>query len=215
MKNNFMKINIEDYLHSIDSAFREKTQKDIYMTYIMIFSAIFAFSYLLFWDSSFATFEKTRSNVLTLESKITTDNIFIKMNPESKIQQLEQEIQGINQKMLVHKDNNAYIKSKIETISSLIYDERSWGEYLDSISKNAQRFNIKILDFTNKYAVDSSSFGHILDISISSTGNFKNTLRFINSLEQSDLVIDIHNVNIKADKKLTSDLNISVWGITY
>ena len=48
-----MKINIEDYLHKIDNAFKGKEQKEIYMTYIMIASAIFAFSYLLFWDSSF------------------------------------------------------------------------------------------------------------------------------------------------------------------
>ncbi len=43
-----MKINIENYLHQIDTSFKEKGQKDIYMTYVIIFSVIFAFSYLLF-----------------------------------------------------------------------------------------------------------------------------------------------------------------------
>jgi hypothetical protein len=37
----------------------------------------------------------------------------------------------------------------------------------------------------------------------------------MNSLEQSDLVVDIHSINIQAAKKLQSDLNISVWGIIY
>jgi len=215
MKSKMFTINIEDYLHAIDASLSAKTQKDIYMTYIMIFAGIFAFAYLLFWDSSVEDFEQTRSNVVNLEHKINSDKRFLQLNPESKITKLTQDITAINAEMIVHKDNNAYIKSKIETISSLIYDERTWGEYLDSISKNAQKYNVKIKNFTNKYTATSSSFGHILDITLSSTSNYRNTLRFINSLEQSDLVVDIHDVSIKAQNKLNTDLNISVWGITY
>lgn len=215
MKKPVMKINIEDYLHAIDAAFSGKTQKDIYMTYIMIFSAIFAFAYLFFWDSSLAEFEQTRKNVVRLNNQINADNNFLNKNPKSKIVRLDKEIKNINNKMIVHKDNNAYIKSKIETISSLIYDERTWGEYLDSISKNAQKYHVKIKNFSNKYANNDKHFGHVLDITISSSANYKNTLRFINSLEQSDLVVDIHALSIKAQKSLNTDLNISVWGITY
>ena len=117
--------------------------------------------------------------------------------------------------MILLKDNNAYIKSKIETISSLIYDERTWGEYLYSISRNAQKYHVKITTLSNKYSSNGKSFGHILDISIKATGNYKNTLLFINSLEQSELVVDIHDFTIQAQNSLNSDLNISVWGITY
>ena len=210
-----MKINIEDYLHQIDSYFKEKSQKDTYMTYVMVSGLIFAFAYLLFWDSSFAEFENTRAKVVVLERNLNTDKLYLQRNPESKIIKIDQEINAINEQMILNKDNNAYIKSKIETISALIYDERSWGEYLDSIATNAQKYHIKVLQLTNKYADNNNSFGHILDISIKSSGNYKNTLRFINSLEQSELVVDIHSLNIKAEKNLKSDLNISVWGITY
>jgi len=210
-----MKINIEDYLHRIDVAFKDKSQKDTYMTYIMVVAVIFAFAYLLFWDSSFEKFERTRASVNNLQVKINADKAFLQRNPESKIIQLEREINKINNKVIALKDTNAYIKSKIETISSLIYDERAWGEYLDSITKNAQKYDIKLITLTNKYAQTDSSFGHILDITIKSVANYKNTLKFINSLEQSELVVDIHNFDIKADQVLNTDLNISVWGITY
>jgi len=210
-----MKINIEDYLHQIDAYFKDKSQKDTYMTYAMVVGIVFAFAYFLFWDSSFEEFESTRSKVVVLERNLNTDKRYLQQNPESKITRLDQEINTLNDTMTMHKDNNAYIKSKIETISALIYDERSWGEYLDSISTSAQRNHIKILQLSNKYADNNNSFGHILDISVKVTGNYKNTLRFINSLEQSELVIDIHSLNIDATKSLTSDLEISVWGITY
>ncbi len=210
-----MKINIEDYLQRIDNAFKGKTQQEIFMTYGMIFALLFAFSYLLFWDTSIDKFETTNAKIKAVEGKINLDNIYLKSNPETKIVQLEKDIKDAEVSLVSQKENNAYIKSKIETISSLIYDEVAWGEYLHSISINAKKYNIKILDFTNRYATKSESFGHILDISLKTTGKYKNTLRFINSLEQSDLVVDIHTIGIKAQNRLNADLNISVWGITY
>ncbi|MDF1877970.1 hypothetical protein JHD47_09100, partial [Sulfurimonas sp. SAG-AH-194-L11] len=50
---------------------------------------------------------------------------------------------------------------------------------------------------------------------INTTANYKNTFLFINSLETSELVVDIHDFTIKAQDGLNTDLNISVWGITY
>jgi len=210
-----MKISIEDYLHQIDSAFKDKTQKDVYMTYIMIFGSIFAFAYLLFWESSLQEYETKKQEIASLDKKIMTDSIYLKVNPKTKIAQLEANIKQIDADILVKKDDNSYIKTKIEAISSLIYDERAWGEYLYSISKNAKKYDVTILNFTNQFATDSRAFGHMLDISIKSTGKYHNTIKFINSLEQSNLVVDIHQLNIQAKEKLSSDLNISVWGITY
>ena len=210
-----MKINIEDYLQKIDNSFKDKAQKDIYMTYIMIFAVIFAFSYLLFWDTSVESFNDTNTKISTIQRKINADNTFLRRNPEVKIAKLDKEIKIASLSLETVKKNNAYIKRKIEAIPFLIYDERTWGEYLHSISKNAKKYDVKILDFTNKYATHNKSFGHILDITLQTTSGYKNTLRFINSLERSDLVVDIHDINIKAEKRLNSDLNISVWGITY
>lgn len=211
-----MKITIEDYLQKIDHSFQDKTQRDIYMTYIMIFSIIFAFAYLLFWDTSEADFTSKRAQVVSLERKITNDNLFLERNPASKIVQIENQTKATLAQMLTVKDNNQYIKMKIEEISSLIYDEQTWGAYLHSISTNARKYNVKILSFNNTYTDSQKSFGHILDINLSTTGQYTNTINFINSLEQSDLVVDLHELNIQAeDATLNSNLNISVWGITY
>jgi hypothetical protein len=101
----------------------------------------------------------------------------------------------------------------LEQISSLYYDEKVWGSYLDSVSHYARAYNVKLAKFGNRLQTDNSSFGHVLDITISSEGPYKNTLKFINALEQSQLVVDLHDFNITADEKLKGDLNISVWGI--
>lgn len=210
-----MKFNIEDYLHKIDSAFKDKSQKDIYMTYFMVFALIFAFSYLLFWDTSENDFLSKKSQIDSLQSRIQADETYLSANPEQKIVVLDQQIQKAQTEMLGYKDKNQYIKTKIEAISSLIYDESTWGEYVDSISQNAQKYNVRILNFYNHFVDTNASFGHVLDINLHTVGNYKNTLKFINSLEQSDLVVDIHDLEIRAQDTLNSDLNISVWGIRY
>ncbi|RLA71602.1 MAG: hypothetical protein DRG78_25005 [Epsilonproteobacteria bacterium] len=208
-------INIEDYLHKIDLTFKDKTQKDIYMTYFMVFALIFAFSYLLFWDTSEGDFNKKSAQISTISTKINVDNIFLQQNPQVKVNMLDEEIAAAKNGLILNKDNNNYIKSKIETISSLIYDERTWGEYLHSISNNAQKYGVQIVNFTTKNTLSSNQFGHMLDINIKSTGDFRNTLKFINSLETSELVVDIHSLDIRAEDTLNSDLNLSVWGIIY
>jgi Tfp pilus assembly protein PilO len=210
-----MRINIEDFLHKIDLYFKDKEPKDAYMIYIMVASSIFAVAYLLFWDSSFEQFENTRKEVQKVQKQIRTDEMFLQRNKANRIVQLEKEVEKIQKDIIIHKDNNAYIKAKIETISSLIYDERTWGEYINSISTNAQKYNVQILELTNSFSDVNNNFGHLLDITIKSSSNFKNTLLFINSLEQSELVVDLHDFKIDAQNSLVSDLNISVWGIKY
>lgn len=210
-----MKTGIEDLLHQIDHSLKTKSQKDVYMTYTMIFAIFFAISYLFYWESSFESFEAKNKEIIAVETNIRNDNLYLKYNTEAKITQLESEILQANNEMMMHKDNNAYIKNKIEAISFLIYDERAWGEYLHSISTNAKKYDVKILNFTNQLAQTNASFGHVLDITIKSIADYKNTLNFINSLEQSDLVVDLHDFTIAAKDGLNSDLNISVWGITY
>ncbi len=209
-------INIENYLHRIDSELKKKSKKDVKLTYVMVAGVIFAFAYL-FWDSSISEFEASKEQISSLQEKIKNDKMYLQANPETIIATLDNEIEKIKIKLIDKKDQNSYIKSKIETISSLIYDEKRWGKYINSIAKDALRHNIKILELKNEYvsSSDSESFGHMLNLEISLSGSYKNTLRFINALEQSDLVVDISNLEIKAQERLNTNLKISVWGITY
>lgn len=209
-----LKLAIEEFLQSIDTFFRLKSQKDVKIIYIMIVFISSAVAYP-FYDLSIDEFKIIKEKVDNLSTKIDADKNYLLVNTETKIAMLKQDVIKIKNEILITKNNNQYIKGKIETISSLIYDERTWGEYLHSISINAVKHNVKIININNKYVDSNASFGHILDISIDATGKHSDTLNFINSLEQSDLVVDLHDFNISAEDKLKSRLDISVWGITY
>ncbi|MFA6188001.1 MAG: hypothetical protein WC680_01850 [Sulfuricurvum sp.] len=208
-----MKFNIEDYLYSLDQTLSLKSERDKMVMFVMIFASLSAFSYLLLWESSEASFKVSHEKAIQMESDLTNDKNYLEANPVEKIAQLERETVAIQVEHQHYIQYNTYIKEQIEQISSLYYDEKVWGGYLDSISKYARAYNVKLLQFGNTLTTDNSSFGHVLDIHVKAEAPYKNTLKFINALEQSYLVVDLHDFNMMADKKLTSDLNISVWGI--
>jgi hypothetical protein len=207
-------INLEKILTDIDLQLKKRSKKDLYLIYIMIFSVIFTSSYLLFWESSKNEFKTKRLQVLALKEKIKLDKTYLNKNDKTKVTEIDTIIKESKNKTQLYIKNNNYLKKKIQEISSLIYNETAWGEYLLSISKKAKENNIKILNFENKYSKNNSSFGHVLDITIRSSGKFNNMLNFINSLEQSELVVDIHTLKIEAKEQLVCELKISVWGIS-
>ncbi|HEX5669909.1 MAG TPA: hypothetical protein VFX66_00120 [Sulfuricurvum sp.] len=208
-----MKFNIENYLYSLDQTLSLKSERDKVMMYVMIFASLFAFSYLFFWESSEASFNTSHEKAIKMESDLTSDKSYLEANPIERIAQIERETVAIQVEHQHYIQYNTYIKEQVEQISSLYYDEKVWGSYLDSVSKYARTYNVKLLEFGNTLTTDNSSFGHVLDIHVKAEAPYKNTLKFINALEQSYLVVDLHDFNMTADKKLRSDLNISVWGI--
>jgi hypothetical protein len=208
-----MKLQIEDYLYSLDQSLSHKSERDKMMLFIIIFASLFAFSYLLFWESSEASFKVSHEKAVQVENNLNADKQYLDINPPERIAQLEQETIDLQRQHTLYIQYNTYIKEQLEQVSSLYYDEKVWGSYLDSVSRFARTHKVKLAKFGNTLQTDNSSFGHVLDISITTEGPYKNTLKFINALEESHLVVDLHNFNLTADEKLVGDLNISVWGI--
>lgn len=208
-----MKVQIEDYLYSLDQSLGQKNDRDKMMIFVMIFTMLFAFSYLLFWESAELSFQESHEKAQKVENDLTIDKDYLAANPPERITQIEQETVQIQQLHLKYVEYNEYIKEKLLQISSLYYDERVWGAYLDSVSRYAKNYGVKLTTFGNTLQVDNNSFGHVMDIQIVSEAPYKNTIKFINALEQSQLVVDLHGFNITADEKLKGELNISVWGI--
>ncbi len=205
----------EKYLYDIDQSFAEKSDKDVKLIYMMVFVVLVMFSYLVFWESA----EKDYQDILVasqkVQEKIAVDKSYLAMHPQSEITNLDQDIVQLNESLVVLKDENVYIKAEIEKIPELFYDEETWGAFIHSISINAKRNKVKLNYFANRLAEDKTKFGHVLNIDIASEGSYKNVVKFINSIEKSKLVVDIHDLEMNASSKVALDLNLSVWGITY
>ncbi|WP_345977454.1 type 4a pilus biogenesis protein PilO [Sulfurimonas sp. HSL3-7] len=206
---------LEKYLYDIDQSFAQKSDKDIKMIYAMVFVVLVTFSYLVFWESSEQGYKDALAASQAVQAKIDTDRQYLLMHPESEIVRLDQEITQLNNELVSLKSENAYIKTEIEKIPELFYDEEIWGEFIDSIAENAKKHKVKLNYFANRLAEDKTKFGHVLNIDIQAIGQYQDMIRFINAIEKSKLVVDLHDLNLEATTKLNLDLNLSVWGITY
>jgi Tfp pilus assembly protein PilO len=209
-----IRLQLENLLQAVDRFFAGKSQKDKNMVYIMIIALAFGVAYP-FYDLSLDDFTAESKKVSEIQGKINGDKAYLQANSAQKVALLNQEILKANEEFVKTSEANRIIKDRIMAIDSLVYDEKLWGAYLDSISKNAQKHNVKINTFSNKLVESKEAFGHVLDIDLDIVASYTDTLGFINSLEQSELVVDLHNFSINAKDKLESKLNISVWGITY
>jgi succinyl-CoA synthetase beta subunit len=111
-------------------------------------------------------------------------------------------------KDVLHKSDAGGVKLNLK-------NEEDVRKAFDEIMENAKKYGVQLHYLSNEFSADKSTFGHVLDLQLKVTGSFHRTMKFINSLEQSFLVVDIHNVDLTAASKIDSELKISVWGITY
>ena len=206
---------LEKYLYDIDQSFAQKSEKDVKMIYAMIFIVLVMFSYLVFWESSEKGYNDIKAASLKVQDKIQKDKQYLMAHPQTEIVRLNQEISDLNNKLVVLKDENAYIKVEIEKIPELFYDEETWGAFIDSIASSAKKHKVKLNFFANRLASGKTKFGHVLNLEIRAEAPYKNIVKFINAIEKSELVVDMHDLNLQATTKLSLDLNLSVWGITY
>jgi len=205
----------EKFLYDIDHSFSQKSDKDIKLIYMMIFVVLVTFSYLVFWETSEQGYKDAQAASLAVQDKINADRQYLLMHPEGEIVRLDQQIAELNSKNAVLTSENAYIKAAIEKIPELYYDQETWGQFIDSIAEKAKVNKIKLNFFSNRLALDKTKFGHVLNIEIEAEGRYQNMVTFMNAIEKSELVVDLHDLDLKAGKNLSLDLNLSVWGITY
>ncbi len=206
---------LEKYLYDIDQSFSQKSDKDVKMIYGMVFVVLVSLSYLLFWDSAEQGYNAIVEARIKVEDKIAKDKQYLMMHPESEIVRLDRQIKDLNTKLVTLKDENTFIKAEIAKIPELFYDQETWGAFIDSIAENAKKHKVKLNFFANRLADDKTKFGHVLNLEIQAEAPYKNMVRFMNAIEKSKLVVDLHDMEIAATEKLNLDLNLSVWGITY
>ncbi len=206
---------LEKYLYDIDQSFAQKSEKDVKLIYAMVFIVLVMFSYLVFWESSEKGYNDIKAASLKVQDKIAKDKQYLLVNPQSKIVRLDQQINDLNKKLIILKSENVYIKAEIEKIPELFYDQETWGAFIDSIAESARKNKVKLNFFANRLASDKTKFGHVLNLEIKAEAPYKNMVRFINEIEKSKLVVDLHDLELTATTKLDLDLKLSVWGITY
>ncbi len=169
--------------------------------------------------------EESETNLSTATTKLEGAqreyNEFFGGDPEAFVNNKRNILNGAKTNLKNINDERGYLDGKLKEISKLTYNEKNWATFMDSLSTIAENNNIKI------YAIHSDrrepSIKQIfqpealLDIDVKFEGAFSNVLRYINLIEQSEMIVDVNKMDINATKngKIGGSIGISIWGVNY
>ncbi len=210
-----------DELEKMDTYFSAKKESEKWLMILGVAGIIaaLAYSYLLPYAESLYKSSEAKKNRLT--KSIATENTYLNSITVSGdrnyyIKKYDKDIQNKNKQIDTLNKKIAYINNSLEKLSGMLFNEKSWANFLNSITDNAKTHNINLNFIKNKYVDSKGNFGHILEIEVDGAGNFKDVVGFLNELEQNTLVTDVYSSTLQgSDEGISADINISVWGINH
>jgi hypothetical protein len=214
---------IEDKLEELDNYFAPKKESEKWLIILGVAGIIayLAYAYLLpYAEEKYKKSEITKKNIQksiadnnTYLNSITVsgDRDFYVKKYNNDITRKKKQIVTLNKKI-------TFIDTHIYKLSDMLFNQKSWSRFLNSITDRAEVQNVDIRYITNDYIDNNGSFGHVLEIGIGCEGSYKNIVKFMNELEQNTLVTDIYGTKFALDanaEQVVADINISVWGINH
>lgn len=207
-------------LKSIDDFFASRKKSEKYLIYLSIFLGIFLLSYQYLFPYTEKLRKQAKREKDAIQAKIDIDKAYIQgitVNGDELfyIKTYSKQIDALQQNLLFLQDKKNYLDQKIKELSYLLYNKKKWAQFLNSLTQLADKHNIEINYILNNFLDVTKTFGHVLEVEISCQGKFKNTIAYINDIEQSDLVVDIYAMRMSNNNPIKTLLKVSVWGIKY
>ena len=212
---------IVNMLNSLDEYFEVKSENEKWMIIGILALAIGYLSYSSFYPFAEEKY-KTAQNVgkklqkSIIKNKQYLQGITVNGDIEFYVKKYSNDIKNINKNIDTSNNEISFISINLEELSPLLFNKESWSKFLNSITKQAKKQTVNINYIENNYVDNDGSFGHVLQISVGCSGQYKEIVKFLNQLEKSVLVTDIYGSHLYLDKNdtiVSADINISVWGV--
>ncbi len=214
---------IEDTLEELDSYFAPKKKNEKWLIILGIAAMIsyLAYAYLLPYTENM--YKKSESSKKAIQKSIADNNIYLNSitvngDREFYIKKFDRDIVSKKSDIVNLSNKIKFIDANLEKLSDMLFNQKSWSKFLNSITDKAEIQNVDIQYITNKYIDNEGSFGHVLEIGLGCKGEYKGIIKFMNELEQNVLVTDIYGTKFSLDQnssQIVADINISVWGINH
>ncbi len=208
-------------VEKIDLALRDKKGSELFIVYAGVFIVITTIVYLYIFPISDNALRQVKKELNTIQTKIANEKNYILSKTVNGdkffyVKQGMQKIKYTKKKLQATKYANGYIDTKLRELSYLLYNDVNWANFIDDITKSAKKYKVNIKFIKNKFnELNYKKVEQALDIEVDASGSFNNLIKFINSIEESKLVVDIHNLKMDIKKRIHVDFKIAVWGIKY
>lgn len=205
----------------IDSYFNSKKPSEARI--IMFAAAIFVafIAYSLSFDPADKFFKKANRDYQEILKKYNNEvqyasSITVGGDKQFHVKRLNREIEQaiIDLERITY--TNGYVDNKLKELSYLLFNDQNWANFLDNIARLAQENRIELISISNEFKEPTlQKIEQVLTISLVLNGDYKNILKFINEIEESQLVVDLYEMNLESGSPLDGEVKIAVWGMKY
>ena len=214
---------IEDKLEELDTYFAPKKESEKWMLILGVAGIIAYLGYSLLLPYTEELYNTSERSKKRIQKSINDNNTYLRSitkngDREFFVKKFDHDITMKKKKIVNINDRIKFIDSNLEKLSDMLFNQKSWSRFLNSITQKAEIHNVDLEYISNQYADNNGSFGHVLEIGIGAVGNYKDVVKFMNELEQNVLVTDIFETKFELDNNssdLKADIHISVWGINH
>jgi hypothetical protein len=159
----------------------------------------------------------TENKIKSIKQKINTENNYLLANSQAKLTSIRKDVERKNIEFENISYKMSYVDNKLHELSYLLFDDRSWAGFVDNISALAKHYKVDIKSIGNRFFEPTfQKITHVVEVNIHSEAEFKNTVKFLNAIEESQLVIDVNDINMTSlGDQISSRFKIAVWGMKY
>lgn len=214
---------IEDKLEELDAYFAPKKENEKWVIILAVAGIIayLAYAYLLPYTEEM--YNKSERDKKGIQKSIAEHNTYLNSitvsgDREFYVKKFDQDIKNRKLTIVNTKEKITFIDSNLAKLSGMLFNQKSWSIFLNSITEKAIAHDVSIQYISNKYVDNNGSFGYVLEIAVGCKGEYKSIVKFINEIEQNRLVTDIYGTKFFLDSNssdIIADINISVWGINH
>jgi DNA repair exonuclease SbcCD ATPase subunit len=151
-------------------------------------------------------------------AQLTTANADIERY-KSLIPNLQKEITASKATLERTQYTNGYVDTKLKELSYLLFNDKSWASFMDRITFLAKKHNITVIKISNNFLDEKKQarekVEQVLTVNVGFSSEFKNLIKFINEIEESQLVVDVNKIDLLSTRKIDGNISISVWGMLY
>ena len=215
-------------LDKIDSWFESKgSSANTYLLLALLVAG--GLAYLILSPSSQEYFDKEENRLNKATQQLTEATSSLNSfgplpdGTYSQIKNKELVLKGEEARLNETIDSNQYVDNKLREVSNVTYNRENWAEFLDSLTEMAVKSNVKVFSITSEEKnVDPKTMAlkpqAMLDVGVAMEGTYHNVLRYINSIEESKMIVDVNKLDINrssTDGKIGGTIGISIWGVKY
>ena len=214
---------LADFLEKMDAYFEGKKPAERLVLVALPALLVAYVAWTVLTPPSEAANQKSVADKLHIQKKLAEDKRYLQSI--TKNGDRDSRVKELNKKIALNKKRAASYRKKITVLdknlyklSDMLFNQKSWSLFLDSITARAHESNVKINLMTNQYVDTNGSFGHVLEVGVKCQGTFGGILKFMNDLEQNTLVTDIYHSTLYTETNSTyvsADIHISVWGVNH